>query len=178
MLPGTLFIDHFIRGIFPSERKVVSWSSHPVTISIWSKTSKSSNVTTVAVNAPPSNDTHKTNHKLEELPASICMTHQVLFQSHIECCVKVTTPVSGIHSVEHKILEGTHQLTFTAHCFMDTLPANSHILISKISIKLKHLPKHMVVAFATVALMFVITAFSFIHHLLPNGTLKSTNYSA
>lgn len=67
MLAGIAFIDRFIRGIFPSEGKVVPRYFYMVALSVSSKYSKSSNLTTENINTPP-DDTPKTDIQMAEMP--------------------------------------------------------------------------------------------------------------
>lgn len=79
MLLGTSFIDCFVRSIFPSERKVVSWLSHSLAISVVHINFKSANPTTALLNNR-TGDTQKTDIIVKETPVPIRMAHQPLSQ--------------------------------------------------------------------------------------------------
>lgn len=110
----TLFINRFIRSIFPSDQKAVPWHSHQVAILDSPKNSKSSNSTTAFVNTPI-DDTPEADIEVGKTQTPSRMKLNALTQFHTECCVIVTTPASGIHTVEPEIAEEALQLTFATH---------------------------------------------------------------
>lgn len=55
-LLGTSFIDQYIHGIFPTERKFVPWSSKPMEIILSAISSINANSTVIEVNTSSEND--------------------------------------------------------------------------------------------------------------------------
>lgn len=102
MLLCSSFIDRFVHGIFPSDRKVVPLHSNSVAILVPPKHSNSSNPTTAVLNTPTGNDP-KTNKEIAEMPTIIYMARQALCQPQTACHVMVTTSAFGIYSVTLKI---------------------------------------------------------------------------
>lgn len=109
ILLGTWLIDHFIRSVFPSNRKVDLWLFHFVAISDSSKISTSSNSITTFFYASLGNN-NNTNDEFKETPSSNLMGPQAWLQPHLKCCVMITTSAFVTRTAERKILEGTcHQ---------------------------------------------------------------------
>lgn len=181
---GTLFIHRFIRRIFLSEQKVVPLHSHAVAIYISTKISKSSNSTTAVVSTPIGN-ADKTDIDMAETLAAVHMALLALLQPQTECrcefrrltyllshdSVIATLSASGIYTVEARIFERTCRLMLLANGVVDVLPSLPfYSLIFNSSAEALHLPKQMVIAYATGPLPSVTTASSALRHQLPIGT--------
>lgn len=148
-LLGNSVIDHFIRAIFDSKRKVVPWLFSAVAISVSPKHSKSSNPKNVVVNTLIG-DIVKTDIQVTKMPTPIRIERLVHSQPHTECHVMVTTSASRIYTVEPRILEATDQLTFATQWVIDIQSLQPfQNRISNLSAKTIHLPKHMVLAYVT-----------------------------
>lgn len=93
------------------------------------------------------------------------MALQAQVNLHPTCCVMVATSATGIHTIEPRIPKGICELTFSAHGVISVFPPRPfHILISSFPEKAMHLPRPMVIAYATRPPIFVMTASSTLHH--------------
>lgn len=80
----------------------------------------------------PIHDTHMIDMKVEEAPTPIRLALQVVLQPHIVFCMMVTTPGSGIYTVEPRIIEAC-QFTFATQGNINEEPWQLfHILIFNI----------------------------------------------
>lgn len=115
MLLEISFIDRFIRGIYPTERKVVPWHSHPVAILDTTQRAKCNHTTISTVTAPidkPSTEDDNNTYSLR-------VARKTLLEPHSKHQVLETTIASGIETVELRVVEKTRQKTSTAYGVID-----------------------------------------------------------
>lgn len=100
MIFSTPFIDQFIRGIFLSKRKILSWESHSIAILFTDQYQKPTTLQGSAyISAKKCTD-----HAKESL-VSIRTARQVVLEPHTQRRVLVTTSASSIQNVKPEILE-------------------------------------------------------------------------
>lgn len=144
-LLGTSFSDRFIRGIFPSERKIVPWHSHPVTI-LASQRPSATTATNNAISAieDTSLDQAVTN---DQVTHPILVARQMVIPANTASSVLVTTAATGLFLVQPRIMRITRQTTIAARRILDAPPNRPFfILVSNFSNRPVHLRKHMVLA--------------------------------
>lgn len=137
MLLGISFTDCFIRGIFPTKRKVVPRHCRPQAFLFATQCNQNISSCALYVAEPlsePSNKDEVSSH-----PNRIA--RQTALKPQSKHCVLVTTTVSNIGTFEPRIFEGICQMTFDAHGVIDVLPPQPfHILVANFSAKLMHPP--------------------------------------
>lgn len=93
--------------------------------------------------------TNKKNY-IKKAPSSIRMTGQPLLPSHSECCMRLTTLVSNIHSLTLTSSEEACELPFAVYGVVILLPSQSlHTRIFNFVANKMHLPNHMLIVYAT-----------------------------
>lgn len=92
LLLGTSFVDRFIRGIFPGERKVEPWHSQPVAIrASHHKENSETNAPITADNSPKPADTSDAH--------PVRLARQMMIPPNTAKTIMVTTTASGLLTI-------------------------------------------------------------------------------
>lgn len=101
ILPGTKFIDRFVRGIFPPKRKVIPWNLQPVAIVAYKL-----QITEVNVVDSGTKEVNEAEQVLEDAVENfvVRVKRQVVLQPNTKHHVLVTTKSRGLLTIEPRIL--------------------------------------------------------------------------
>lgn len=113
IFPGTSFFDRFIRGTFPSVRKIIPRNSQFVTILAHAKTTK--NVHTmkkVLYNLDEADDRRDKNNAAWDI---VRLAHQTLQQPYTHCHVLITTKSHGLLAFEPIAMPFRRHGTLSVH---------------------------------------------------------------
>lgn len=94
MFLGTSYIDQILYGIFPSERQVVPWKSHPAAV-----LSTNHHQQTESLQEAAPIWENKITDRVKYSPIPIRIAPQIFHASNAQHSVLATTPASGILSV-------------------------------------------------------------------------------
>lgn len=119
-LLGTSFTYRFIRGIFPSERKVALWHSQPVTIIAHLRTPKDTcipnNIRHSTAQAGDQNVYHDARYDV------VRVAQQIVLQPNITCHVLVRAKPHHLHTIEPKALPTSRLHTLAARQVVNISP--------------------------------------------------------
>lgn len=173
MLHGTSFIDRLIRGTFLFERSDVPWHTHAVDILSLNHYHKSTLWQVQHLSAK------KSGEHVKESPIPIRITPQVVLEPYTQHRVSVTPSASGIHTVKPVVAGNSRVMLSAADCVIHTLPSQPlHIFLSNLSSKAMHLPKRIVLGYATSPSTAVTTSKSSLPQQSPMRTTVKADKSA
>lgn len=142
---GTSFIDHFIRGLIPSGRKILPWHSHPV--AKLSCQRPSATATTSLFCPAVSYDTTGETVQGEFKTNLIGLARQLVLSSHIAAQNLATTPASRLLLIPAHFQCSSSQTKLAECGFIDILPCVPfNITVNSFSNMPRHLQKHLIIA--------------------------------
>lgn len=127
MLLCRFFINRLIHEIVPTDREVVPWHSHLV--SVLAAPQRDRNVCASPSNVSATLSIRFNNDKDNLHPT--CKACQTVPKPHSKYCVFVTTTASAINTIKPRLFERTSHMTSAAHSVLDFLPPQPfHILLT------------------------------------------------
>lgn len=149
ILVGTSFIDRCIRGIFPTERKIVPWHSRPVSILTSSSNISSKFPRVEFLDHDGTQSEVKEDDEEEEF--FLCrVSRPITIPADTQAAVSVSSQGAGLMLVETHMHLAKRRCSMAARGIMEIFPGKPFFLyVANLSGKPVHLPKHMIVAYAS-----------------------------
>lgn len=144
-LPSTTFINKFVRGILPSERKVVLGYFQPLTIPPSNFNQKPASLHEAALICK-----RKLIGNVQESPSPFRIARQAVLELRTRITGLDKTSASDIHTFKNKALKKSMQMISVVYDAIVILLSHPfHTLLSNPSAKAMHLPIRIAVVHAT-----------------------------